>query len=1333
MGVRKWFIVFLIALLFGYLMNALEIQAQAASFEQQQGLSFSPDKSAYTTDSGKTSREWYEWGTQVWTGKQSSLRTPESGEHYYQKPVSGVRNVERWQVRHMRGMCIHDQYPKEFHGITYGTKRCFQSYYSGWFPYCADCGEVLAEVLFYMSEETAKGLTQLDLSKAYYYKCPHCDNLEQAWEGVPHICKDISANRYYVNYSANQGNGYMPQSVHMYDNATTYEGKEVTPQTTLNLNTYTRTGYTFAGWNTKADGSGEAYEDGATIYNLSAQEGGRVTLYAQWKKCSSVLCVDPAGGAYDGRKEPVEVPGAYGEQYVLTSKELVAPSGHTIHFETQGGEKIPDLVGTMILADWKQTTPFWGKLEGNNYVFGDRDGVVDYITAIYEEVPMILPEAKKEEYTFGGWYLDAECTKPVGGPGSEIVPGKDITLYAGWVDLQLVAKDNYTANGGKGAVDLSWSQQDDNYKVYEVFQKTENSDWVQINSATQKEARYETESKIDFNGRSTTYTVPFSGFYTLSLCGAQGGNYQAYKGGLGGKVQATIYLEKGEQLTCAIGGQNGYQGGGAGNKYGCGGGYSEVRSNQKGILLIAGGGGGASMTENGMAGGKSGSLIEGNAGGAGESGGGGGYQGGSAGVVELHTHTTECRHEHVGNATTYGGCYTVAMPCGGKEFQKKEVSSSFYYGNICWVDGKWEHCFCLRCNSDDCEGHRDYKYEYICEKCKKSYEKSPASCTELSAYGLGCGREDDYVCGRKEGEILHSRPAYGGSNYVNSEFCFQYTQEAGVNSGNGSLHIISERIGVLDDQQLYGVEATDLNMPDPIAASSVKKTAVGENEIRISFDRPQDRGTPYYHQVKSYSKATNQWLCTSNQTVNTLVSGIAGYYYVWDQKETTKAGKDGTFLDQRGENPFLTRKMAEEKQYLHIAPVDKAGNIGETIHISVTAEEIIYWPVRTEEIKIAPAENISVTSQEDTYYVKADGTTPIEVSFEGMLCGTATTKYQIEEMSFGMWKEKEAEVGKFTTVLPKQQPVTAGTFTYPMQRLQKRVSGENILQDDGYTLAKRYNQCKNVEMTQRFAVPASYDGQTIRLTPQVAALYGKDITYSDAEEDWKNGISLIADGSGPNIQGLGALEGIGYIDFAEEAEVKVCLQAQDTGSGLEKFWVEIHNKENAVVIRHEDTLHNGKIEFVISEENMAYNGEFAVIVYSVDKVGNETVVSTELLGVGLNAYIERIPEPQGESFKKGESGILHIQTIGYIERVEVTFPQEFADAGEKYDQTFVYDSPNYLQNETVEFMVPLTVPDGSYTVQVKAYKAGTQLEKTPQILTIEIKGSVLDELRTRLR
>jgi uncharacterized repeat protein (TIGR02543 family) len=53
---------------------------------------------------------------------------------------------------------------------------------------------------------------------------------------------------------------------------------------TLTANAFKKTGYTFAGWNTKKDGSGKSYKNKASVKKLTAKNKGTVTLYAQWTK-----------------------------------------------------------------------------------------------------------------------------------------------------------------------------------------------------------------------------------------------------------------------------------------------------------------------------------------------------------------------------------------------------------------------------------------------------------------------------------------------------------------------------------------------------------------------------------------------------------------------------------------------------------------------------------------------------------------------------------------------------------------------------------------------------------------------------------------------------------------------------------------------------------------------------------------------------------------------------------------------------------------------------------------------------------------------------------------
>ena len=79
-----------------------------------------------------------------------------------------------------------------------------------------------------------------------------------------------------INFDANGGSGAVP----------VVSGIRVGTSVTLPKNQLTRTDYRFGGWNTKADGTGTAYEDEAVI---SITEAGTLQLYAQWIADVAVL------------------------------------------------------------------------------------------------------------------------------------------------------------------------------------------------------------------------------------------------------------------------------------------------------------------------------------------------------------------------------------------------------------------------------------------------------------------------------------------------------------------------------------------------------------------------------------------------------------------------------------------------------------------------------------------------------------------------------------------------------------------------------------------------------------------------------------------------------------------------------------------------------------------------------------------------------------------------------------------------------------------------------------------------------------------------------------
>lgn len=88
---------------------------------------------------------------------------------------------------------------------------------------------------------------------------------------------------YRVFYDANGGSGSMEKSIFRFD----AEG-------TLRANVFTRTGHTFAGWNTKDDGTGESYADGQVVKNLTNENA--VVLYAIWTPRTYTIHYDANGG-----------------------------------------------------------------------------------------------------------------------------------------------------------------------------------------------------------------------------------------------------------------------------------------------------------------------------------------------------------------------------------------------------------------------------------------------------------------------------------------------------------------------------------------------------------------------------------------------------------------------------------------------------------------------------------------------------------------------------------------------------------------------------------------------------------------------------------------------------------------------------------------------------------------------------------------------------------------------------------------------------------------------------------------------------------------------------
>lgn len=174
------------------------------------------------------------------------------------------------------------------------------------------------------------------------------------------LTANATGNTYYIAYNKNastygktdsQITGTMANSTHVYGTAKA-----------LTSNTFALTGYTFNGWNTKANGSGVSYANAASVNNLTITAGGTVTLYAQWKPITYTVSFNSNGGTGTMSSITAE----YDKSYNLTKNNFTkqgyvfvgwstSANGNIVYNDQQTINNLMSSSGTIILyAVWVQ-------------------------------------------------------------------------------------------------------------------------------------------------------------------------------------------------------------------------------------------------------------------------------------------------------------------------------------------------------------------------------------------------------------------------------------------------------------------------------------------------------------------------------------------------------------------------------------------------------------------------------------------------------------------------------------------------------------------------------------------------------------------------------------------------------------------------------------------------------------------------------------------------------------------------------------------------------------------------------------------------------------------
>ena len=242
---------------------------------------------------------------------------------------------------------------------------------------------------------------------------------------------------YTVNFDANGGEGAMTSQTLTY-------GKT---SESLKANAFTKPGYTFAGWNTAADGTGTAYTNRQTTPNVTTENGGAVTLYAQWTANSYTVKFD--GNGAEGTMVD--------QSFTYDAEQALTANGFTKTGYTFAGWKLDDTTyedgatvknlateGALTLTAQWTANSYTVKFDGN----GAEGTMADQSFTYDVEQALTANGFTKTGYTFAGWKL-GDTTYEDGATVKNLATSEEITLIAQWTAIK---KDDGASTGDSGII-----------------------------------------------------------------------------------------------------------------------------------------------------------------------------------------------------------------------------------------------------------------------------------------------------------------------------------------------------------------------------------------------------------------------------------------------------------------------------------------------------------------------------------------------------------------------------------------------------------------------------------------------------------------------------------------------------------------------------------------------------------------------------------------------------------------------------------------------------------------------------------------------------------------
>jgi len=269
---------------------------------------------------------------------------------------------------------------------------------------------------------------------------------------------NFALNTYTVAYNANDAQypgtatGSTSSSSHTYGTAKA-----------LTSNGFSRAGYTFAGWNTEADGSGTSYTNGQSVTNLTSTHGATVTLYAKWteNKSTITLVASPSG---KGTFQVGGVTVTSTQAGVTTTPEVTAvpiPGYSFSGWSITGGATISSttdnpttVTGKGAGADATLTATFEEDLTYYDVTFGvgtsytslgsisatnnSTSSAISSGDDLVSGTSVTFTASPNTGYTVEGWYTNAACTEGKHDEGSTTYTvaslSSAVTVYVKFVE-----------------------------------------------------------------------------------------------------------------------------------------------------------------------------------------------------------------------------------------------------------------------------------------------------------------------------------------------------------------------------------------------------------------------------------------------------------------------------------------------------------------------------------------------------------------------------------------------------------------------------------------------------------------------------------------------------------------------------------------------------------------------------------------------------------------------------------------------------------------------------------------------------------------------------------